>query len=633
MSRFYCFVLCIIMHCTIIDLQGSDSMFLRKSLSNGKIYLSFVQGYRDENGKVKQKTVQKLGYLEDLKSKYDDPISHFKEIAKLKSNEEIREYTIKNLNTKTIDDNSHPKNLGYIILKKVYDELKISSVLNNKQSTLNIKYSLDDIMKLLIFSRILYPASKNETYNNKDIFFERFDFSLKDLYRSLDYFEPLKDLIIKSIWNNTKDSYKRNTSITYYDTTNYYFEISYNDDDLIDEFGNILEKGSRKKGPSKEHRKTPIIGMGLLMDKDGIPLSYDLFPGNESEKLMMRPTLKKTKSKFDINRTIIVADRGQNTSDNTVFIAGKNDDVHTNHDGYVYGQSIIASDKEFKTWALDQSGFTNDFIYDEEGKLITYKEPVKDENGNILRYEDKPVIFKHKSRVYAKKVQIKKDNKRNITYQIYQKQMVYYSKKYADKQKHERELAIKKAEELIKNPGKYTQATSYGCTKYINNIRFNEETGEIPNGLELSLKIDKIQDEEKYDGYYSIVTSEKNLTDKEIRNIYKGLWKIEESFKITKSDLETRPVFVWTKEHIEAHFLTCFISLVILRLIESKTKRRYSTTSIINSLKKYTSNNLEHDIYMQNFINDVIKDLSNIYDIDLSRKYLTLSEIKKILNF
>lgn len=621
------------MHCTIIDLQGSDSMFLRKSLSNGKIYLSFVQGYRDENGKVKQKTVQKLGYLEDLKSKYDDPISHFKEIAKLKSNEEIREYTIKNLNTKTIDDNSHPKNLGYIILKKVYDELKISSVLNNKQSTLNIKYSLDDIMKLLIFSRILYPASKNETYNNKDIFFERFDFSLKDLYRSLDYFEPLKDLIIKSIWNNTKDSYKRNTSITYYDTTNYYFEISYNDDDLIDEFGNILEKGSRKKGPSKEHRKTPIIGMGLLMDKDGIPLSYDLFPGNESEKLMMRPTLKKTKSKFDINRTIIVADRGQNTSDNTVFIAGKNDDVHTNHDGYVYGQSIIASDKEFKTWALDQSGFTNDFIYDEEGKLITYKEPVKDENGNILRYEDKPVIFKHKSRVYAKKVQIKKDNKRNITYQIYQKQMVYYSKKYADKQKHERELAIKKAEELIKNPGKYTQATSYGCTKYINNIRFNEETGEIPNGLELSLKIDKIQDEEKYDGYYSIVTSEKNLTDKEIRNIYKGLWKIEESFKITKSDLETRPVFVWTKEHIEAHFLTCFISLVILRLIESKTKRRYSTTSIINSLKKYTSNNLEHDIYMQNFINDVIKDLSNIYDIDLSRKYLTLSEIKKILNF
>ena len=607
-------------------------MFVKQNKSHKGILLTYTIGYR-KNGKVKHKNIETIGYLEDLKKQYNDPISHFKEIAKQRSNSEIHELVIKNLKSKTIDDNSHSKNLGYIILKKVYDELKISSVLNNKQSSLNIKYSLNNIMKLLVFSRILCPASKNETYNNKDIFFEKFDFSLKDLYRSLDYFESLKDDIIKSIWDNTKDSYNRNTSITYYDTTNYYFEISYNDEDLIDENGNILEKGSRKKGPSKEHRKTPIIGMGLLMDKDGIPLSYDLFPGNESEKLMMRPALKKIKSKFDINRTIIVADRGQNTSDNTVFIAGKNDDVHTNHDGYVYGQSIIGADKEFKTWALDQTEFINDFIYDDDGNLVTYKEAIKDENGNILRYEDKPVIFKHKSRVYAKKVQIKKDNKRNVNYQIYQKQRVYYCKKYADRQKHERELAVKKAEDLIKNPGKYTQATSYGCTKYINNIRFNEETGEIPNGLELSLKSDKIKEEAKYDGYYSIVTSEKNLTDKEIRDIYKGLWKIEESFKITKSDLETRPVYVWTKEHIEAHFLTCFISLVILRLIEFKTEKKYSTKSIINSLKKYTSNNLEHDIYIQNFTNDVIKDLSSVYNVDLSRKYLTLSEIKKFLNF
>lgn len=606
-------------------------MFVKQNKSHKGILLTFTVGYR-ENGKVKHKNIETIGYLEELKKQYDDPISHFKQIAKQRSNNEINELIIKNLKSKTIDSDSHSKNLGYVIFKKVYNELNISSVLNKKQSSLNIQYSLEEIMKLLVFSRILYPASKNETYNNKNIFFEKFDFSLKDLYRSLDYFESLKDDIIKSIWDSTKDSYIRDTSITYYDTTNYYFEISYNDEDLIDENGNILEKGSRKKGPSKEHRKTPIIGMGLLMDKNGIPLSYDLFPGNESEKLMMRPTLKKTKSKFGIGRTIIVADRGQNTSDNTVFIAGKNDDEHTNHDGYVYGQSIIGADKEFKTWALDQSEFINDYIYDDDGNLVTYRDAIKDEKGNILRYEDKPVIFKHKSRLYAKKVQIKKDNQRKVNYQIYQKQMVYYSKKYADRQKHERDLAIKKAEDLIKNPGKYTQATSYGCTKYINNIRFNEETGEIPKGLELSLKLDKIKEEEKFDGYYSIVTSEKNLTDKEIRDIYKGLWKIEESFKITKSDLETRPVFVWTKEHIEAHFLTCFISLVILRLIEYKTNRKYSTSSIINSLKNYTSNNLEHDIYLQNFTNEIIKDLSNIYNLDLSRKYLTLSEIKKILN-
>ena len=605
-------------------------MFVKQNKSHKGILLTYTIGYR-ENGKVKHKNIETIGYLNDLKKQYSDPISHFKEIAKNRSNSEINELVIKNLKSKTIDDNSHFKNLGYIILKKGYNELNISDVLKHKQSNLNIEYSLDEIMKLLVFSRILYPASKNETYNNKNIFFEKFDFSLKDLYRSLDYFESLKDNIIKAIWNNTKDIYNRDTSVTYYDTTNYYFEISYNDEDLIDENGTILEKGSRKKGPSKEHRKTPIIGMGLLMDKDGIPLSYDLFPGNESEKLMMRPTLRKTKSNFNIDRTIIVADRGQNTSDNTVFIAGKNDDEYTHHDGYVYGQSIIGADKEFKTWALNQTEFINDYIYDDEGNLVTYKEIIKDDKGNILRYEDKPVIFKHKSRVYAKKVQIKKDNKRKVNYQIYQKQMVYYSKKYADRQKYERDIAIKKAEDLIKNPSKYNQATSYGCTKYIHNIRFNEETGEIPTGLELSLKLDKIKEEEKFDGYYSIVTSEKHLSDKEIRDIYKGLWKIEESFKITKSNLETRPVFVWTKEHIEAHFLTCFISLVMLRLIESKTKRKYSTTSIINSLKNYTSNNLEYDIYIQNFTNEIIKDLSNIYNVDLSRKYLTLSEIKKIL--
>ena len=608
-------------------------MFLKQSKSHNRIYLSFVQGYRDETGKIKHRTIKKIGYLDELEKQFDNPIEHFKNIAKEKNNNEITEYTIKNLNTKTIDENVNSKNLGYIVLKKIYKELQIDNFLSNEQKKLKMQYDLNKIFELLIFSRILFPASKNETFNNKDIFFEKFDFSLKDLYRSLDYFNGFRDDILKLIWDNTKDKYNRDTSISYYDTTNYYFEISYNDEDLIDENGTILEKGYRKKGPSKEHRKTPIISMGLLMDKIGIPLSYDLFPGNESEKLQMRPALKSTKAKYGIERTIIVADRGQNTSDNLVFIAGKNDDDHTNHDGYVYGQSIIGADMEFKTWAISQDGFINDYVYDEDGNLVTYKERIEDENGKLLRYEEKPVIFKHKSRVYAKKVQIKKDNKRKVNYTVYQKQMIYYSKQYADRQKHERENAIKKAKDLIENPGKYTQATSYGCTKYINNIRFDEETGEIPKGLELSLKLDKIKEEEKFDGYYSIVTSEKDLSDKEIRDIYKGLWKIEESFKITKSNLETRPVYVWTKEHIEAHFLTCFISLVIIRLLEYKTNRKYSTRKMIDSLKKFNSTNIEHDIYLQNFSNDVIKNFEEIFDVNLSRKYLTLSEIKKILNF
>lgn len=604
-------------------------MFLRKSLSNGKVYLSFVQGYRDSSGKVKQRTVQKLGYLDELKKEYDDPISHFKEIAKNKSNEEITEYTIKNLNNKIIDDGNSKKNLGYVILKYIYNELGITSFLNGKNKNLKIGYNLNDIFKLLVFSRILFPCSKLSTYNNRDIFFDKFNFSEQNMYRSLDYFSTYKDEILTLLWNNTKEIYKRDTSLSYYDTTNYYFEISYNDEDILNTKGEIVKKGMRKKGPSKEHRKTPIIQMGLLMDKNSIPLYYDLFPGNESEKLQMRPTLKKAKAKFGIEKTIIVADRGQNTSDNLVFIAGKNDDDHPNHDGYVYGQSIIGADKEFKTWALKQDDFIYDKIYDEQGNLVTYKDAIKDEYGKVIDYVEKPAIFKHKSRVYAKKVQIKKNNKRQVNYQVYQKQMIYYSKKYADRQKHLREIALEKAKDLIKNPGKYTQATSYGCTKYINNIHFDNETGEVKDGFNLSLDLDKIQEEEKYDGYYSIVTSEKDLSDKEIRDIYKGLWRIEESFKITKSELETRPVFVWTDESIEAHFLTCFVSLVIIRLLEQKLKSKYSNSYIIDSLRKYNSTNLEHDIYLQNFRNDVIKDIENIFNINLSRKYLTLSEIKK----
>ena len=609
-------------------------MYLKACPSHkGKIYLSFVQGYRDENGKVKQRTIQKLGYLDDLKKEFKDPISHFKEIAKQKTKDEVTEYTIKNLNSKTIDNGNSTKNLGYIIFKKIYNELNISSFLNDKNKKLKINYSLNDIFKLLVFSRILFPDSKLATYNNKEMFFDTFNFSEQDMYRSFDYLSSYKDELLTLLWNNTKESYNRDTSITYYDTTNYYFEISYNDEDILDENGKIIKKGQRKKGPSKEHRKTPIIQMGLLMDKNAIPMYYDLFPGNESEKLQMRPTLKKTKAKFGINRTIIVADRGQNTSDNTVFIAGKNDDNHTNHDGYVYGQSILGADKEFKEWALKQDDFIYDKMYDESGKLITYKEVIKDENGKIIGYEEKPAIFKHKSRIYAKKVQIKKNGKRNVTYQIYQKQMIYYSKKYADRQKHLREVAIEKAKDLIKNPAKYTQATSYGCTKYINNISFDEETGEIKEGKNLSLKLDKIKEEEKYDGYYSIVTSEKNLTDKEIRDIYKGLWKIEETFKITKSELETRPVYVWTDESIEAHFLSCFVSLFLIRLLEQKLNKKYSNSYVIESLRNYNSTNIEHDIYLQNFRNDVIKDLEQVFNIDLSRKYLTLSEIKKILNY
>ena len=596
----------------------------------GKIYLSFVQGYRDEFGKVKQKTIKKLGYLEDLKKTYDDPIAHFKEIAKQKTNDDINEYTIKNLNTKKIDINSKTKNLGYYIAKNIYSSFNLEGVIDNVQNKSKIEYSLNDILSFLVFMRIIYPTSKKATYENKDILFENYDFSLDDVYRSLSHLNLLKNDIQKAIWENTKDSYNRDTSTTYYDCTNYYFEIEYNDEDIFeydengevkldkDEIPIIKQKGMRKRGPEKNHRPDPIVEMGLLMDASFIPLSYDLFPGNESEKNSLIPIIKRTKNDFNLGRTIVVADRGLNTSDNIIQISGLTLEQSLKMNGYVYGQSVRGADDEFKSWILNQEDY------------ITEK--IKDDNG-------KEIVFKHKSRIHPKKMYItRKDkgktesgNPKKQSILVDQKQMVYYSQKYADKQKRDRDMIIKKANDLISHPEKYTRATSYGVSGYVNNLKFVKETGEIADVNSLSLNEEKIKEEEKYDGYYSIVTSEEKLSDIEIRNIYRGLSKIEETFKVTKTGLESRPVWLSLADHIQAHFLTCFIALVIIRLIETKLKGKYSFKQVIESLRNYTSINIEHDIYLQPFYNDVIKDLEKELNIDLSRKYLTLSEIKNIL--
>lgn len=586
-------------------------MYVRCNPNKNNIkYLSYVRGYRDKNGKPKQVTVEKIGDWEDLIKMYDDPIKFFNE----KANEREKELLLENQDTFTyslseeLDEDIKPYNVGYIFLKKIYDELSLNDFFKQKQKYLNMEYSLDNIFKLLIYSRIMNPGSKKEAFDNKDLYFDNFDFSLKDLYRSLDIFCKYQEDIQTWLWNKTKNKYNRDITNSYYDCTNYYFEISYNDEDLIDEEGNVLIKGYRKKGPSKENRKDPIIQMGLLMDNTDLPLAYNLFPGNESEKTSLRPALKKVKRNFGIERTIVVADRGLNTSDNTVFIAGKNNSDSNNHDGYIYGQSVLGADKEFKDYVLK-----DDYIVD------------------MIIENNETIFFKHKSRIFAKTIQIKRDGKRTNKSVIYQKQMVYYSQKYAERQKYERELVIAKAKDLISSPGKYTRATSVGAAGFVNNIKFDKETGLIPEGTALSLNEEKIKELEKYDGYYSIVTSELEMSDKDLRDKYRGLWKIEETFKITKSILKSRPVYVWTKEHIEAHFLTCFVSLLILRLLEIKTDKKYSIEDIIKSINDLTCTKLKADTYIINTRNKITTDLCNIFNLDLTKKYIKLQKIKNYI--
>ena len=604
-------------------------MFLKvRSLANGRKYLSYVHGYRDEYGKSKQKTIEKIGYLDVLEKEYDNPIEHFRNLAKKIEEEKMKSLVIDDIYSKKITKNDNAKNLGYFAIKKIYNELGLNDLLKDVTKNTKIEYDLNQILSFLVFMRIIKPDSKRDAFLNKNLLFEKCDFSLDDIYRSLSVLCPIQEEIQKCIWNNTKNLYNRDTSISYYDCTNYYFEIEYNDEDTykLDEKGDpikdkdgnyiIESKGLRKRGPEKNKRPDPIVQMGLLMDASEIPLTYNLFPGNESEKKSLIPILNRTKGDYDLGRTIVVADRGLNTSENILYISGTSLESEKKLNGYVYGQSVRGADEEFKKWVLEQNYITD-----------------------IVMEDDKEIKFIHKSRIYPKKMRVVRTDKEKtksgndkIEYiNVDQKQMVYYSQKYANKQKRDRAKMLEKAKDLIAHPDKYNHSTSYGVAGYINNLTFVKSTGEIADASNLTINTSRIEEEEKYDGYYSIVTSEEHLSDLEIRKIYRGLAKIEETFKVTKSGLENRPVFVKLKDHIESHFLICFISLVIVRLLEKKLENKYSFNKILQTIRSYTSSALEHDIYHQTFTNDVIQDIGNIYNIDLQRKYMTLSEIRKIL--
>lgn len=586
-------------------------MYLKKSFNKkrNKTQLSFVQGYRTD-GKVKHKVIENLGYLEDYLDKYEDPVAHFQQIAKkCNARQEVPEAIEVSLTEKLPDQCNSRKNLGYAIIKIIYAKLQIREFFQNKQRQLPVEYNLNSIFSLLIFNRFLFPSSKRNAYETKERFFDNFNFSLDDIYRALGYFNRYSQELQKHLHARVCSLVGRDSEKAYYDVTNYYFEILYEDEDSPD----TERKVKRKKGPSKEHRKDPIIQMGLLMDSNGIPMAFHTFSGNESEKTNMLPAVQRVKKDYEIGRIIVVADRGLNTSDNTSILSGTNASDEKNNDGYVYGQSIRGADSEFKKWVLESDGYVTTIEKNKAG-------------------EDVP--FKHKSRLYAKEITKKDSNgTRRLKMKIYQKQMVYYSDKYAKKQKYEREKAVAKAKALIQNPANYTKATSYGCTAYINNISFSKETGEIVNGKELSINEEKIAEEALYDGYYSIVTSEKELSDKEIRDIYKGLWEIEESFKIIKSEFKTRPVFVSTEEHIQAHFLICFVTLLVMRVLEQLIGKCHSVRQIRNSLASYSCSYLDQNYYLFDYRDDVILTMEKTFGLDLSKKIMSLSEIKRISTY
>lgn len=603
-------------------------MFLRQTKKPKGTYLAIVENVYDSSlKKNRQRTIEGIGYLEVLKDQYDDPIAFFSNKAVEMTLEKKRSSTT----TITIDkdsvlaeDENNSLNVGYAVLKQLYRDLELDKFWNWKTRNLSIQFSLDKIFRLLTFSRVLFPASKKETFDHRGIFFEPFDdFSLDDVYHSLDIIADHQKDLQKWIYERSRKICARDLSVTYFDCTNYYFDIGRSDMDTLDDSGKPVDKKGnpvnakyRKRGPEKNHRPDPIVEMGLLMDRNGIPLAFDLFPGNESEKVHMRPILNRVKKDFAGTRTIIVADRGLNTSDNIYFINGDNKGDNNQRDGYVYGQSVRGADAQFKAWVL-ADGYHVTKVTDEDGKAIT---------------------FIHKSRIYPKELHVnvtvpgcKKKKKKTIT--VDQKQMVYYSEKYAKKQRMDRQVMVERAKDLLRYPKKYDKITAAGSASYIKDIAFDKETGEVVEGRVLELDIAKIEEEAKYDGYYSIVTSELDMDDLEMRDIYRGLARIEETFKISKSEFEARPVYVRTNDHIDAHFTTCFVALVLIRILQAKLGYQYPIGQILKSLRKYKCIQLDINWYQFTYYNEILKACGKEFDLDLNTKYRTRQQIQRLLKY
>lgn len=557
-----------------------------------RTYLSIVHGYWDIVSKrSRARTIQSIGYLDELNEKYDDPIAHFKKVADKMELERKAEKstTIKpNMDDQLERGVKHRKNYGHLVLSKVYHELAIDRFLKNARRHEKFKFNTDAVMRLLVFSRILYPGSKRDAVLNQERFFENFKISVDDTYDALTHFDKICKPLQKHLHEKVSQLYGRETDIVYYDVTNYYFEI-----DKQDEL--------RKRGCEKNKRKDPIVQMGLLIDKVGLPISYKIFPGNTHDSQTLMPVLTDIKKTFNTNRIIVVADKGLNSGDNIAYSTALGD-------GYIYSKSVRGASEEFKKWILNDNRYRK---LSDKYKLKSIIVPDADINVTVAQFGKKKTKKKMK---------------------VEQKWVAFYSEKYAIRAKQKRQEVIDKALKMISSPAKYRLSFDYGAASYIKNLKTNKETGEILNTEDiLFLDEEKIAEEEKYDGYYAIVTSELDDSDEHIIDLYRGLWRIEESFKITKSVFGSRPVFVRTQEHINGHFLTCFVALLISRIIEMKMNHKYTIEAISDALRKISASHIEQNLWLFNHADHITDDINAIFDTDFGKKYMTFGEIKKNL--
>lgn len=573
-------------------------MYLKKSYrkATGRTYLVLAQKYRDPITNVAtDRTVESLGYLDELEKTYDDPIAHFKEVARRRTEEENEKNKLTlniNMGEELVLGAEGRKNFGYAAILKLYHEVGLHRLFNNKARHENFEFNSNSIMLLLVISRLLSPGSKRKAFEEKEQYFERFAFSLADVYRALSHYSTISKDCQRHLHEQITKNYGRNTKTIYYDVTNFYFEI-----DKADEL--------RKFGRSKENRRNPVVQMGLAMDSDGIPIHYEIFPGNKLDKETFRSVIGEVRRNYDTGRIVVVADMGITTGDNIYYLtAGRK------LNGYVFSFSVRGGTQAFKDYVLDQKGYL-----ELDGEACSEK-----------------TDFKMKSRVIARTINVTMVNGKVKGKTVYEKQVVFWARKYADKARAERAELVKKALELVANPQKYDKATSHGAAKYVKDLPINEDTGEvIRTAKHPSLDEERVALEERFDGYYAIVTSELKMADLEVIDTYRGLWEIEETFKITKSELEARPVYVSREDHINAHFLSCFIALVILRLLQKRLGGHYSAAAIIDCLNRIACSLEQENIYMFDYRSDLSDAIGVTLGIDFTKKRLRLADIKNIL--
>lgn len=598
-------------------------MFIESFKNNGIPYLRLVDGIRivKDDGKVtiRKKVIKSIGplsrfddgkpdYVKRLKESFSNGNPMIPSLQEFCEAKHLKEYIIKFTETAP-ECIGHPKIFAHVIIERILEELGVIDFYQKAKSRTQIEYDIVGFIRALIYGRILDPASKIATVKNVSNYYNKFldsNYSY-NVYDALTFTYSFRNNIIKKVNNSLITNFKRTTDFVYYDVTNFFFETDRADEDI--EVDGETVKGLRKFGVSKEERKLPIVQMGLFMDDQGIPISIETFPGNTLDHLTVIDSLKNTVDNLDLSRFIFVGDRGMCSYKNICHLIDRNK-------GYVISKSIEKSTNEEKSWIMNQ----DDYII---------------ESPN----------FKYKSRIVNKEVKDEFNNKRIIT----EKVVVYWSKAFADRQKAQQKKFIDLLNKFLESPQNFRLSTTQfnSIKPFLKNELEISKTGEVVtyNDIKASIDTNKIYNYLSHLGYYQIVSSETKKTDKEIIDIYHGLSRIEDQFRIMKGNLNARPMYVRTKEHIHAHLLLCMISLIVVRIIQNKivdhtkdinTKSTYwkiglNGDRLRKALNLFTVDQLSDGYYRFNYLDEPdLKLILDAFGINIEKKLYKLKELKQI---